>query len=345
MRTGVIQESYGELISLFRNPTQTYWTWALAIISLAAPLVLTSHVTSLVNGMMIAAVGVIGLNLLTGTTGLISFGHAGFLAVGGYTAAILSADYGIPLWLCLPAGGLMAAAFGLLVGIPSLRLKGLYLAITTLAFTIIITHIILSAESITHGSSGISTPKPAIFGLELATDKSFYYLILAILTLAVLGSANIKRSRIGRAFLAIREQDIAARAMGVPVARYKLYAFVVSSFYAGMAGALMAYHIRFVNVDSFSLILSIEAVSMIIVGGLGSTAGAVIGVVFVLGLAEVLNYVINLTGGSLGSLSALELKGFIYGLTIVLFLRFEPDGLMGIYREYKNRWTNWPFRY
>ncbi|OUS23104.1 branched-chain amino acid ABC transporter permease [Litorivita pollutaquae] len=345
MRTGVIQESYGELISLFRNPTQTYWTWALVIMSLAAPVVLTGHVTSLINGMMIAAIGVIGLNLLTGTTGLISFGQAGFLAVGGYTAAILSADYSMPLWLCVPAGGLMAAAFGLLVGIPSLRLKGLYLAITTLAFTIIITHLILSAESITHGSSGISTAKPAIFGMELATDKSFYYLVLAVLVLAILGSANIKRSRVGRAFLAIREQDIAARAMGVPVARYKLYAFVVSSFYAGIAGALMAYQIRFVNVDSFSLVISIEAVSMIIVGGLGSTAGAVIGVVFVLGLAEILNYVFSSMGGAMGSISALELKGFIYGLTIVLFLRFEPDGLMGIYREYKNRWVNWPFRY
>ncbi len=345
MRTGVFEESYSELISLYRNPTQTYWTVALVLAALVAPLLLTNHLTSLVNGMMIAAVGVIGLNLLTGTTGLISFGQAGFLAVGGYTAAVLSADYGMPLWLCLPASGLMAAAFGLIVGIPSLRLKGLYLAITTMAFTIIITHIILSAESITHGSSGISTPKPAIFGVELATDKSFYYLILAILTLAILGSANIKRSRIGRAFLAIREQDIAARVMGVPVARYKLYAFVVSSFYVGVAGALMAYHIRFVNVDSFSLVISIEAVSMIIVGGLGSTAGAVIGVVFVLGLAEVLNYVIGSMGGTLGSVSVLELKGFIYGLTIVLFLRFEPEGLMGIYREYKNRWVNWPSRY
>ncbi|MCR5860258.1 branched-chain amino acid ABC transporter permease [Mesorhizobium sp. J428] len=345
MRTGVFQESYGELISLIRNPTQAYWTWALVIMSLAAPFVLSNHVTSLVNGMLITAIGVIGLNLLTGTTGLISFGQAGFLAVGGYTAAILSADYNMPLWLCLPAGALAAGAFGLLVGIPSLRLKGLYLAITTLAFTIIITHVILSAESITHGSSGISTPKPAIFGMVLDTDKSFYYLILAVLTLAVLGSANIKRSRIGRAFLAIREQDIAARAMGVPVARYKLYAFVVSSSYAGVAGALMVYHIRFVNVDSFSLVISIEAVSMIIVGGLGSTAGAVIGVVFVVGLAELLNYAFSSLGGTLGSLSALELKGFLYGLTIVLFLRFEPDGLMGIYREYKNRWVNWPFRY
>lgn len=345
MRTGVIQESYGELISLFRNPTQIYWTVALVIGSLVAPMLLSNHVTSLINGMMIVAVGVIGLNLLTGTTGLISFGQAGFLAVGAYTAAILSADYNMPLWLCLPAGGLVAAAFGFLVGIPSLRLKGLYLAITTLAFTIIITHIILSAETITHGSSGISTPKPAIFGIELATDKSFYYLILVVLTLAILGSANIKRSRIGRAFLAIREQDIAARAMGVPVARYKLYAFVVSSFYAGVAGALMAYQIRFVNVDSFSLIISIEAVSMIIVGGLGSTAGAVIGVFFVLGLAEILNLVFSSMGGPMGSMSALELKGFIYGLTIVLFLRFEPEGLMGIYREFKNRWVNWPFRY
>lgn len=345
MRTGVIQESYGELIALSRNPTQTYWTWALVIGALIAPAFLSNHVTSLANGMMIAAVGIIGLNLLTGTTGLISLGHAGFLAVGGYTAAILSADYGMPLWLCIPAGGVVAATFGLLVGIPSLRLKGLYLAITTLAFTIIVTHLILSFESLTHGSSGISTPRPEIFGLTLATDKSFYYLVLAVLTLAIFGSANIKRSRIGRAFMAIREHDIAARAMGVPVARYKLYSFMISSFYAGVAGALMAYHIRFVNVDSFSLVLSIEAVSMIIVGGLGSTAGAVIGVIFVLGLAELLNFGFSAMGGALGSLSALELKGFIYGLTIVLFLRFEPDGLMGIYREYKKRWVNWPFKY
>ncbi len=345
MRTGIFQESYGELVALIRNPTQTYWTIALVVVALTAPLILNNYETSLINWMMIVAVGVVGLNLLTGTTGLISFGQAGFLAVGAYTAAVLSADYGLPLWLCLPAGGIVAAGFGLLVGIPSLRLKGLYLAITTLAFTIIITHIILSAETITHGSSGISMPKPDMFGFLLDTDKKFYYLAFAILVLAVLASANIKRSRIGRAFLAIREQDIAARAMGVPVALYKLYAFVVSSFFAGVAGALMAYHIRFVNVDSFSLIISIEAVSMIIVGGLGSTAGAVIGVFFVLGLAEVLNIAFSSFGGSMKSLSALELKGFIYGLTIVLFLRFEPDGLMGIYREIRNRWVNWPFRY
>lgn len=345
MRTGVFQESYGELIALVRHPTQARWTVALVVAALVAPLLLSNHLTALVNGILIVAVGAVGLNLLIGTTGLISFGQAGFLAVGAYTTAILAADYGMPLWLCLPAAGLAAATFGLLVGIPSLRLKGLYLAITTLAFTIIITHLILTAEDFTHGSSGISTPKPALFGLELSSDRAFYYLVLAVLTLAVLGSANVKRSRIGRALLAIREQDIAARAMGVPVARYKLYAFVISSFYAGVAGALMAYSIRFVNVDSFSMIISIEAVSIIIVGGLGSTAGAVIGSFLIIGLAELLNLAFGAMGGTVATGSVLELKSLIYGLTIVLFLRFEPDGLMGIYRELKNRWINWPFRY
>lgn len=342
MRTGVFHESYRELIALVRHPTQARWTVALMVAALVAPLLLSNHLTALVNGILIVAVGAVGLNLLIGTTGLISLGQAGFLAVGAYTTAILAADYGMPLWLCLPAAGLAAAAFGLLVGIPSLRLKGLYLAITTLAFTIIITHLILAAEDFTHGSSGISTPRPALFGLDLGSDRAFYYLVLAVLTLAVLGSANLKRSRIGRALLAIREQDIAARAMGVPVARYKLYAFMVSSFYAGVAGALMAYHIRFVNVDSFSMIISIEAVSIIIVGGLGSTAGAVIGSFLIIGLAELLNLAM---GGTMATGSVLELKSLIYGLTIVLFLRFEPDGLMGIYRELKNRWINWPFRY
>lgn len=348
MRTGVFQESYSELIALIKNPTQTYWTVALGIVALVAPPLLGNYGTSLVISMMIAAIGAIGLNLLTGTTGLISFGQAGFLAVGAYSTAVLSADYGWPLWACLPAGGSVAAVFGLIVGIPSLRLKGLYLAITTLAFSIIINHLILSAEGVTHGSSGVSTPEPALFGYAFDSDQKFYYLVLVLLVMATLGSANIKRSRIGRAFLAIREQDIAARAMGISLPRYKLYAFIVSSFYAGMAGGLMAYHIRFVNVDSFSLLVSIEAVSMIIVGGLGSTAGAIIGAFFVLGVAELLNILFGIFSGlfaATGSMSAFELKGLIYGLTIVLFLRFEPDGLIGIYREIKNRWVNWPFKY
>ncbi len=348
MRTGVFQENYGALIALIKNPTQTYWTVALGAVALLSPTVLGNYGTSLIVTMMIASIGVVGLNLLTGTTGLISFGHAGFLAVGAYTAAVLSVDYGWPLWACLAAGGAMAAGFGLIVGIPSLRLKGLYLAITTMAFAIIIDQLILNAESITHGSSGISTPEPSLFGYAFDTDKKFYYLVLVLLVAAALTSANIKRSRIGRAFLAIREQDIAARAMGISLTRYKLYAFIVSSFYAGLAGALMAYHIRFINVDSFNLVISIEAISMIIVGGLGSTSGAIIGAFFVIGLAELLNLLFSIFGSSLmatGSMSVFELKGLIYGLIIVLFLRFEPDGLIGIYHEIKNRWVNWPFKY
>jgi branched-chain amino acid transport system permease protein len=247
--------------------------------------------------------------------------------------------------LCLLAGGVSAAAAGLVVGVPSLRLKGLYLAITTMAFAVIINHLILNGGGLTGGSEGLSVPQPSLFGTTLAAERGYYFVVLAVLVVAVLVTLNLLRSRVGRAFMAIREHDIAARAMGVDLVRWKLLAFMVSAFYTGIAGGLLAYYTRYLNVDSFSLLISIEALSMLIVGGLGSVAGALLGTVFIFGLNEGLGLLFSALGSGATSTSFFEIKGIVYGLAIVLFLRFEPDGLIGRWRDIKHYWTHWPFRF
>ena len=223
---------------------------------------------------------------MTGTTGLISLGQAGFLAVGAYTNAILLTDYHAPVWISLPAAGAAGALISIVVGIPSLRLKGLYLAITTLAFAFIINHIILYAEWLTHGPNGVFVTGARLFGFGLQRGPPLYYLTFALAIATIFGALNLLRTRIGRAWIAIRDHDIAARVMGIDLVRYKLLAFVVSSFIVGIAGALLSLQIRFVNIDVFALILSIEALAIIILGGLGSVAGAVLGAVFLSYLPE-----------------------------------------------------------
>ena len=270
------------------------------------------------------------------------------MAVGAYGAGIMALDYG---WSAIPAilvGGFAASLSSLLVGVPSLRLKGLYLAITTLAFTVIVTHLILNMPQLTRGSAGLFMPVADLMGIEMKSTGAFYLFALALAVLAVLGVLNLMRSRVGRAFLAIREQDIAAEMMGIHLARFKLLAFAISAFYTGIAGALFAYQVRYINVDSFGLLLSIEALGIIIVGGLGSVAGAVIGTVFMTLLPEGIRILFDLLGAGLQeifSTRALELRGLIYGAVIILVLRFQPEGLIGIWREVRRIWTNWPFRY
>ncbi|MBV1881318.1 MAG: branched-chain amino acid ABC transporter permease [Pseudomonadales bacterium] len=348
MRSGTFKQGYGELIAL----TDSRWVMTssslLLIVLFAAPFLVGDYWISILLTTLITILGVMGLNLLSGTTGLISLGHAGFLAVGAYTTAILTADHNVSTWIAIPLSGVIAAVFGLAVGIPSLRLKGLYLAITTMAFAIIINHVIVNASDLTHGSEGIATPAASLFGITLEQDGQLYYLALILVLCGLFGILNIMRSRIGRAFLAIREHDIAAKAMGINIIQYKLLAFMISAFYAGIAGSLLAYQIRYVNVDSFSFLVSIQAISMIIVGGLGSVSGSILGTVFIIFLIEVLNLALGRIAESapaLASYSLYELKGFVYGLTIVLFLRFAPDGLIGMWRDIRNYWQHWPFKY
>lgn len=348
MRAGIFKESYPALVKLTDSKPVIAWSFALVIGASLLPFFIGAYALTFGTTIAITIVGVVGLNLLTGTTGLISLGHAGFMAVGAYSAGILAVDYE---WSAIPAilvGGFVAALSSLLVGVPSLRLKGLYLAITTLAFTLIVTHFILNTPALTRGSAGLFLPVADVFGYSLSSATAFYHFALAAAVLAVFGVLNLMRSRVGRAFLAIREQDIAAEMMGIHLARFKLLAFAISAFYTGVAGALFAYQVRYINVDSFGLLLSIEALGIIIVGGLGSVAGAVLGAIFMTLLPEGIRILFEALGSGLQeifSTRALELRGLIYGVVIILVLRFQPEGLIGVWREIRRIWSNWPFRY
>lgn len=348
MRTGHFKESYGQFVALSDSPTT--WTWAAIAIALliVAPLVIHNYLLTLMVAAMIAVIGAVGLNLLTGTTGLISLGQSGFLAVGAYTNAILMMDFGWPVLFSLPAAGVVAAFISLLVGVPSLRLKGLYLAITTLAFAFIVNHLILHNAWLTHGPNGIFVSGANLFGYDIQRGQPFYFFVLAITVGVIVLALNLQSSRIGRAWLAIRDHDIAARVMGIDLVRYKLLAFMISSFIVGIAGGLISLQIRFINIDVFALILSIEALAIIILGGLGSIAGAVLGAVFLSFLPEIIRIVFATFGdpnSTIYTSYVYEIRGITYGVVIVLFLRYKPDGLIGLWRDARKYWSNWPLAY
>ncbi len=348
MRTGDFKESTSQLVALSDNKVVWFWCAVLLAVACLAPFLLGKYQVTLLVSALIAVVGAVGLNMLTGTTGLISLGQSGFLAIGAYANAILMMDYGWPFWLSLPAGGVVAALISVLVGVPSLRLKGLYLAITTLAFAFIINHVILYAEWLTHGPNGIFVSGGKLFGIDMQKGKALYFMTLAIAVLVVLAALNIQRTRIGRAWMAIRDHDIAARVMGVDLVRYKLLAFVMSSFIVGLAGGLISLQIRFVNIDVFSLILSIEALAIIILGGLGSIAGAVLGAIFLSLLPEAIRLFFEVfadPGSTLYTTYVYEIRGIAFGVVIVAFLRFKPDGLIGLWRDVRKYWSNWPLAY
>lgn len=342
MRTRTFKESTAQLNALL--PYRDGWAWygLLVLALLALPQVAPAYVVNLAVAMLIAATGAVGLNLVTGSAGLISLGHAGFLALGAYTSGILLTDHQWPLPAAMLAGGLVSAAVSLVVGVPSLRLKGLYLAITTLAFSIITTTLIVEASSLTGGSSGKAVTRPAL----LESGTAVYYLALGVAVLTVIGALNLLRSRVGRAWNAIRDYDIAASLMGINVRVYKLLAFTVSAFITGVAGSVLALQLRYLNIDSFALITSIEVLAMIIVGGLGSVRGAVLGAVLITLLPEISGRILGLMGPAMQNLTSAnlpELKGVIYALIIMLFLRFEPDGMAARWNHIKRFWSDWPY--
>ncbi len=345
MRTHHFVETYRAQVSLSDNPTLWSWVGILLAALLIFPLLAGSFFIGLATTVAIAAIGAVGLNLLTGVAGQISLGQAGFLAAGAYTTGLLIADYGWPPELALVAAGIVSAFLSLLVGVPSLRLKGLYLAITTLAFSFIVTHFLLYAESVTHGPYGVRIEDTRFLFLDFSSQVQLYYLVLAVAVLTVLAALNIMRTRVGRAFTAIRDHDVAARVMGVNLAGYKLVAFMTSSFMVGIAGGLMTFQFRFINVDLFNLLLSVEALAMIIVGGLGSIAGSILGAVFIVLLPEAMREAMDLLPASLTAMLSTyvyEMRGLLTGLAIIVMLRIEPYGLIGLWRDLKRYWSHWP---
>jgi branched-chain amino acid transport system permease protein len=346
MQSGTFHTTYASDVRLL--PT---WLMRLRIgLVIAATLIFpwfaNRYALNLADTIGIAAIGAIGLNILVGFTGQISIGHGGFLAVGAYTAGLLASRLGLQFWLTVPIASLTAAGVGALFGIPSRRLKGLYLAIATLAAQEIIIWLITRGDLIGIGDS-VTVPSPTIFGLTLDgnTDFSFYWVVLACLAATVIFTSNLFRSRVGRAFIAIRDQDIAAQVIGVDLFRYKVLAFATSSFFAGLAGALTAHYRGVISWERFTIETSILYLSMIIIGGLGSVAGSIYGAAFIILLPALLT---NL-GSSLSS-AIPRINDYIpyiqqgaFGLAIVLFLIREPEGIVKLWRTIKDYFRLWPF--
>jgi branched-chain amino acid transport system permease protein len=280
---GVFKTSYAADMALYPLPIAKWTMAALAgLFIVIAPLFFSEYIVSILNLILIAIVGALGLNILVGYTGQISIGHGAFMSVGAYTAAHLVVSLHLPFWLTIPAGGCMAAVVGTVVGIPSLRIKGIYLAIATLAAQLIIEWTINHVPWISGGSqASIEFARPSVFGIPLVHERQIYLFLLFFVVIAMVATLNLVRSRIGRAFIAIRDQDIAAEIIGINIFRYKLYAFAISSFYAGVAGALESYYLGIANYEQFQIDTSIDYLAMVIIGGLGSVLGSVLGAIFV----------------------------------------------------------------
>ena len=307
----------------------------------------TTYWLDVLNRIGIAIIGAIGLNILLGYTGQISIGHAAFLAVGAYSTAIFEANFGLPFYLAIPLAAFVASGFGLIFGIPSLRLKGLYLAIATLSAHFITTFVIVHWESVTKGVTGLNVPPAVLFGLPLDSDFRVFYLIYALVIPATLFAKNLFRTRVGRAFIAVRDRDVAASVMGVSLLRYKLLAFVVSSFYAGIAGGLMAHHSRILFPDAFTLLVAIDYLAMVIIGGQGSILGSIYGAIFMTLLPEVLKLTAtSLTGvypQAFGMIASA--RDVVFGFAVIFFLMYEPQGLARIWARIRSYWQLWPYSY
>lgn len=358
--------SYRQDTALLNTGAKRAWVGALLVIALVLPFMLQDDVLQLLATGCVAAIGAIGLNIVTGYAGQVSLGHAFFIAIGAYTAAALSGDpdgrvlgFGItslPVWL-LAAGGVAGLA-GLIVAPLATRLRGLYLAIVTLGLVFIGLHVFREWDDLT-GGPGVGRPAavPELFGYRFDVDGEFftrsqkiYLLMLVLLVIFAVLARNLVRSRTGRAFAAIRDRDIAAAVIGVDLTRYKMIAFAVSSFYAGVAGALMYVITGNFVPESFDLLMSVQFIAMILIGGVATISGSIMGALFITLLPRItreLPAVLPFISGdaSSGGITVFQVEAILYGLLIIIFLIFEPRGLFGIWVRIRNYWKAWPFSY
>ena len=346
--SGIRNYTYAQDMAILR--TKTHWALFFGFLALlfTAPLYLGNYWLGVANLIGITLIAAAGLNVLIGYCGQLSIGHAGFIAVGAYTAAILTSRLELPFLVGLICAGFTAGIVGLIFGIPSVRVKGFYLAITTIAAQFIIIWVI-NHWSLTGGFTGIKVPYASIGGYEFKTEASQFYLIMVIAVLVIFFAKNLARTKVGRAFIAIRDNDLAAEVMGVNPLYYKLLAFFIGCFCAGIAGALLAHWIGFMNAEQFSLTESILYIGMIIIGGLGTTLGPILGVVFIRVLQQVLAVeVVPFLESAFTMFPAGFATGvtpMLFGLVIVLFLILEPRGLAHRWALFKASYRLWPFSY
>jgi branched-chain amino acid transport system permease protein len=348
IRSKTFHESYREDIKLFETIWIKFWIGLFLVVLSVLPLIGDPYIVYLINLSCIATIAALGLNILTGFTGQISLGHAAFFAIGAYSTAIIADRLEVPFWICLPASGVLAACAGLLVGVPCLRLKGLYLAMATMSFGVVVEFVVITWENVTKGVRGMSVPTLSLLGFSLDSNNKLYYFLIVLTALAIIAATNLMRTRVGRAFIAIRDRDIAAEVIGVNLTQYKVMAFVISSFYAGVAGGLYAYVMEYIHPEHFTFLLSVQYLAMIIVGGLGSILGSVFGAVFITVIPEFIKALAQFLTLLFPVLQDKYDDGWniaAFGLLIILFLIFEPKGLSGVWMRIKTCFKNWPYTY
>jgi len=357
--------SYDQELALFNTRPKLVGVLAIVMAAALMPWILTDPLLRTLATAFVFAIGALGLNIVTGMAGQVSLGHAFFLGIGAYTAAAISGDpdgrtigFGItflPLWLI--AGGLVAAVAGVLIAPLATRLRGLYLAIVTLGLVFLGEHIFKEWASLTGGAGvGRTSAEPVMFGYAFDEDSAFltseqnmYLLMFVLLLVFALFARNLARSKVGRSFAAVRDRDVAAEMMGINLSRTKLLAFAISSFYAGCAGALLYTITGFFDPSSFNLLLSVQFIAMVLIGGAGTVSGTIMGALFISLLPtltrEIPNYVPLISQQVTVTPNVFQLESILYGLLIVVFLLFEPRGLFGIWVRIRNYWKSWPFSY
>jgi len=335
----IFKTDYEQDIRLFKHGGQRFWYGLLALVLLAAPWWAGEYVMSQLHFILIYSIVGFGLMMLTGFTGQVSLGHAAFLAVGAYTEALMQAA-GVPFFVSISCAALFAAAAGFVVGLPALRLKGIYLAIATLAFNVIVEEIIARWHSLTGGNEGKHVKPVDLFGWKLESDAEFYYLALALTVICCLACVNLLRSPTGRAFVAIRDSEVSASCMGVNLAKYKTIAFAFSAALTGVGGALYAHKLAFISPEQFTLFQSIELITIVILGGIGFLHGAVLGAAFIIVLPQFLSIA---KGWLPEGLAPSGLQAVVFGLILILVIIFEPLGLYGRWLKIRTWFELFPF--
>ena len=336
----IFKTRYDQDIRLAKHSGHVFWYNALMLLMVAAPWLFSEYWLAQLTFVLIYSVVGLGLMLLSGFTGLFSLGHAAFLGVGAYTQAALT-HHGVPAPIALIAAGAFSALAGVIVGLPALRVKGIYLAIATLAFGFIVEEVFARWEHVTGGNAGIHLTAPDVFGLKLDSDVSFYFACLVVTVLATLAILNLLRSSTGRAFVAIRDSEVSAQSMGIHLARYKTLSFAISAALAGVGGALYAHKLKFISPDQFDIIQSIDLVLMIVVGGIGSVHGAFLGAIFLITMPQLIGLAKDVLPAVIGQ--APGLQGAAYGFVLIAFVLFEPLGLYGRWLSLRTYLQIFPF--
>jgi branched-chain amino acid transport system permease protein len=346
---GDYRSSYREDMTILPTRNSRIALWVGIALLCAMPLVLGRYELSLLINIGFLGIAALGLNILVGFTGQISIGHAAFFGFGAFASAWLHEALHIPVALCIPLAALMTTVVGLVFGLPAARLKGLYLAIATLAAQFILEDFFARARWFTGGVAGRVTEPFELFGFAFDRDETYFYVVLAYVVVMFLAAANLMRTRDGRALVAVRDHYLSAEIMGINLAYYRTLSFGIASFYAGIGGALYAHYLLFVSVEAFNILFSIQFLGMVIIGGLGSIMGSLMGAAFMVLLPELVQAGADaLSGGAIDRALKLGasisfLREMAIGAAIILFLIFEPDGLARRWRLIKAYWKLYPY--